>query len=169
MKKPDWSKAPTWATMYGLLGARSMAAWANKNQYRYVDEKSCTVYKFEHGNAYSFSDFRVFEHRPQWTTNVDGFPVPGTVCEVLFPKFLYHWFETRVVGFDSNGLCVVESRWDGSDHPYTAVACPSHFRPVKSKEEKEIELIQNDINMANSEGESIATYLHSKGYRKPEL
>lgn len=178
MNKPDWSKAPEWATHAVTTGPKwsggahlaGAVEWARFDGEHYFAGESDEV-----GHVFGESAWIVLEARPsQWRGPEDGLPPVGTVCEVNYLN--KGWVECEIIAhFEQlkdtvaaftvkrkNGIKEVEA--------YLGFA----FRPIKTQEQRELEQMCADIDDAfnNDDGlktttRMIAEHLNAKGYRKP--
>lgn len=81
----DWSKAPQWATMVGVLGAGKHKVWANDEQYAYRDgEFSTGIFSFG-STGYPLKAFKCTGRRTASASSTVSFTEHrmccGTTCD----------------------------------------------------------------------------------------
>jgi len=173
MSMIDWSKAPEWATGYGLMSSSFgiEEVWFNDEQYRPLQSRGgYGPYPFGGGvgpymhNA-TKGQISFQQHRPApWMG--EGLPPVGTVCE--FKDGLGGWRQVEITAIARNGLCFVEPGKSAENY----VALTAAFRPLRTPEqiaaeerEKAIDAILDDLSLS-PECRYIAKRVHEAGYRK---
>jgi len=107
MIKPDWNKAPRWATKYGV-DREGWYYWYNDIQYAFLIAQE-HVYRFtDEESGALFDEITELEQRP-WYELGENPPV-GTECEISNCGNPYAWCKIRFMG---ESICVV----DHKDYP----------------------------------------------------
>jgi len=106
---------------------------------------------------------------PSWSGK--GLPPVGVVCEV------YHdgdWYETKIIGIDTDdGSCVFKTHGD-YDTPYDGFVSASSFRPIRTPEqiaaderEAAVSAMLAECHAGSSRDTFLMQQLYDAGYRKP--
>lgn len=136
----DWSKAPEWATHYGLAGRFKHPVWVSDDRYTYADgRQGGKVYSISRGEGWSIEELYTVSSRPAaW--NGTGLPPVGTVCEALWNEASDTWLKSKVFGANEHGQPI--HRWEEGPRIYEYQASPLHgpngtayFRPIRTPEQ----------------------------------
>ena len=126
----DWSKAPEWATMYGMAGPQWLRMWLNDKQYAYADDVGIPI-KFGDNDAFARDrdQFTLIADRPSPDWNGDGLPPVGVVCEAF-----YMGQPQGVVSVRYSGQCMI--LWS-SDRKSEQCGLSDHylFKPIRTPEQ----------------------------------
>lgn len=78
----DWSKAPDWATCYGIgVGLTSRHVWYNDKQYTYADDNYGETFLFGEGDNRTLDDITHHASRPEPSSDTPVDDVDSTITE----------------------------------------------------------------------------------------
>jgi len=176
---PDWATVKTEYKWYGMIDEviyylviDSKLLSEKKSLYNSIDE------------VFVKSAEKIIAHREPITETLSWYekgelPPVGTVCEVQVSD---EWFATEIIGFTKSGLIVFTVPFDKFNRLYDSFDASKiknnkstrFFRPLKSKQEKEVEELVTALSCAWRESSGIADLskmaqkLYDLGYRKIE-
>lgn len=167
MENVNWDEAPEWATHALTTGPK----WAGRIEFAGRIHWA----RFD-GKTYFngiFNDVRfcigseswvVVESRPKWNESQGTLPPVGTVCQF---RSVRGWEQVKVVHIGKDGeydCAVLQSK----NNMYIGSVL-SDFRAIKTKEQREIEMLQDDINRALTNNATLSEYLYIHGWRKTKV
>lgn len=161
--KPDFTKAPEGATHYAIDGL-GYTVWfrdiVEGESYK-VCGRFCPFWV--RGEGFPALKYELIPLK-EWNGPEDGLPPVGTVCEYL-----------TATGFWVKSSVVYIGKSYGTDHAVMQSENEIYLcndinllRPIKTKEQRELDRLQADISEAFETDATLSEFLHTKGYRKME-
>ncbi len=178
MSMIDWSKAPEWATGYGLMNGSFgiEEVWFNDKQYLPLQSQGgYGPYPFgggigPHMHNATKSQIAFQKHRPApWSG--EGLPPVGTVCEYQRNDVSYRqeWVKVTPKYFGKE-MVVLEHSASGEEYVEQAASCV--FRPTRTPEQIAAEELKAAIDEMSEVTQGAHDWLqafqklHLAGYRK---